>query len=51
MLMSGVRRQPVDLPIDGDAYDTLLKELAVKYAGKKTLERREAQVDMAASTR
>lgn len=37
MLMSGVKRTPVDLPIDGDAYDQLLADLAKQYGGKKTL--------------
>ncbi len=37
MLLSGVTRQPVDLPIDGDAYEALIKELAQKYGGKKKL--------------
>jgi predicted dehydrogenase len=37
MLMSGLTRQPVDLPIDGDAYDALLKNLIEKYGGRKTL--------------
>jgi predicted dehydrogenase len=37
MLMSGVNRTSVDLPIDGDAYDRLLLDLARKYGGKKNL--------------
>ncbi len=49
MLMAGVTRTPVDLPVDGDKFDALLKELAARYGGKKTLAPREAKVDMAAS--
>lgn len=37
MLLSGVTRQPVDLPIDGEAYDAFLKDLTQKYGGRKTL--------------
>ncbi len=50
MLMSGVTRQPVDLPVDGDAYDAFLKELTQKYGGRKTLSApTAASVDMLAS--
>ena len=35
MLMSGITRQPVDLPIDGDAYEAMIKDLAQKYGGRK----------------
>jgi predicted dehydrogenase len=49
MLMAGVTRTPVTLPIDGEAYDALLKDLGQKYGGKKTLATREAIVDMQAS--
>ena len=37
MLMSGVNRTPVELPIDGEAYDRLLLDLAKKYGGKKSI--------------
>jgi predicted dehydrogenase len=37
MLMAGITRRPVELPIDGPAYDRFLSELAVKYGGRKTL--------------
>ena len=37
MLMAGITRKPVDLPIDGDAYEAFLKELTQKYGGRKTL--------------
>jgi predicted dehydrogenase len=49
MLMSGVTRKPVDLPLDGDAYEQLLKDLHKQYGGKKTLETKAAKVDMASS--
>jgi len=37
MLMSGVKQTPVDLPVDGDAYDRLLLDLAKQYGGRKSL--------------
>jgi predicted dehydrogenase len=49
MLMAGVTRRPVELPLDGDAYEQLLKDLNKQYGGRKTLEKREAKVDMGAS--
>ena len=49
MLMAGVTRKPVDLPLDGDAYEQLLKDLHKQYGGKKTLQTRAVQVDMASS--
>jgi predicted dehydrogenase len=50
MLMSGVTRQPVDLPLDGEKYDAFLKELTQKYSGRKTLTTQTGtQVDMSAS--
>jgi len=50
MLMSAMQRRGIDLPIDGTAYEALLKELEQKYGGKKTLETKAAKVDMTAST-
>src|SRR5688500_8770945 len=51
MLMAGVTRKPVDLPLDGDAYDALLKELTQKYGGKKQVQAPAATpgADMSAS--
>jgi predicted dehydrogenase len=37
MLMAGVTRKPVDMPLDGDAYEAFLKDLTQKYGGKKKL--------------
>ena len=37
MLLSGLTRKPVDLPIDGEAMEAFIRELTQKYAGKKTL--------------
>jgi predicted dehydrogenase len=37
MLMAGITRKPVDLPIDGDAFEAFLKELTQKYGGRKTV--------------
>jgi predicted dehydrogenase len=47
MLMAGVTKRPVELPLDGDAYEQLLKDLHKQYGGKKTLQTKAAQVDMA----
>jgi predicted dehydrogenase len=49
MLMAGVTRRPVDLPLDGDAYEQLLKDLQQQYGGKKTLQARVVHTDMGAS--
>jgi predicted dehydrogenase len=49
MLMSAMTKRGVDLPIDGDAYDQLLLDLAKQYGGKKTLETKQVAVDMTAS--
>jgi predicted dehydrogenase len=50
MLMAGVTRQAVDLPMNADAFDTLLKDLEKQYGGKKKLEApKDAVVDMGAS--
>lgn len=35
MLLAGVTREAVTLPLDAGAYDSLLKDLEKKYAGKK----------------
>ncbi len=51
MLMAGLTRQPVDLPLDGDAYQAFLKELSAKYTGKKTLSAKTVNVDFSASFR
>jgi predicted dehydrogenase len=49
ILMAGVTGTPVELPLDGDAYERLLIDLAQRYGGRKTLEARQAVVDMGAS--
>lgn len=38
MLMSGLTRQPIDLPVDGAAFDAFLEDLKQRYGGKKTLQ-------------
>jgi len=35
MLMAGLTRKPVDLPLDAQAYDKLLADLTKKYGGRK----------------
>jgi predicted dehydrogenase len=50
ILMSGMTRQAVNLPLDGEAYDALLKDLSQKYGGKKSLATKATgPVDMAGS--
>ena len=50
ILMAGVTRMPVDLPLDGDKYEQLIKDLTAKYGGKKTLQARTDVVsDLSAS--
>lgn len=50
MIMSAMKRQGVDLPIDGVAYEQLLLDLAKQYGGKKTLKTQAVEVDMSASS-
>ena len=42
MLMAGLTRRPVELPLDGDAFEAFLDELKQKYGGKKQLRTKEA---------
>jgi predicted dehydrogenase len=44
MLMSGITRTPVELPLDGDAFEAFLADLTKKYSGRKTLQSRDATV-------
>jgi predicted dehydrogenase len=37
MLMSGLTRKPIDLPMNGPAYEAFLKDLIKTHGGKKTL--------------
>jgi predicted dehydrogenase len=49
ILMAGLTRQPVTLPLDGEAYEVFLKDMARQYGGRKTLQTKDAVVDMNAS--
>ncbi len=49
MLMAGITGKPVDLPMDGAAYDQFLLQLEKQYGGKKTLTTREGVVDFSNS--
>ena len=50
MLWSGLTRKSVDLPLDAEAYESFLKDLARQYGGKKTLKTTgEATADMTSS--
>jgi hypothetical protein len=52
MMMAGLTRKPVDFPVDGDAYDAMIKDLAAKYGGKKKVEAKaESTANMASSFR
>ncbi len=44
MLMSGLTRRPVELPLDGAAFDEFLSEMTKKYVGRKTLSPRVNEV-------
>ena len=48
MLMSGITRKAVELPVSGEAYDAFLAEITRKYKGKKTLAVKEKTLDAAA---
>ena len=37
MLMAGLTRQAVDLPLDGDKYEAFIQDLDRKYGGRKKL--------------
>jgi predicted dehydrogenase len=47
ILLSGITRKPVDLPVDGEVYDAFLKDLTQKYGGKKTLAAPTTPADLA----
>jgi predicted dehydrogenase len=47
--MSGLTRQPVDLPINSAAHQKFIDEMRKKYGGKKSLATKEAVVNMEAS--
>src|SRR5262249_27109909 len=50
MLMAGLTRHPVDLPLDADAYDRFLQDLTSHSTGQKTLQPRASTViDMSSS--
>jgi predicted dehydrogenase len=49
MLMAGVTRVPVELPMDAGAYEELIQDLTRRYGGKKQLQATTAAVDMSES--
>ncbi len=50
MLLAGVTRTPVELPVDGERYDAFLKDLTAQHGGRKTLAARPAgPADLAGS--
>jgi len=49
MMLSGLTRKAVDLPVNGDEYQQFLQEMAVRYGGKKTIGERKAVVNMDSS--
>lgn len=50
ILMSGLTRKPVDIPVNGDAFDQFIKDMEKQYGGRKTLETKKVEVDMVASS-
>ena len=38
IMMAGLSGKPVDLPVNGPAYDQFIEDLAKKYGGRKTLQ-------------
>lgn len=50
MLMAGLTRQAVELPIDGEKFDQLLKDLTKQYGGRKALQsERKTSTEMSGS--
>jgi predicted dehydrogenase len=50
ILMSAMTRKPVDLPVDGEAYDQLIRDLTAKHGGQKKLATKDlGPVDLAGS--
>ena len=50
MQMAGILRKPIELPIDGDAYEQFLKDMQKQHGGRKNLATRsDAKSDMSAS--
>lgn len=49
MLMAGITRTPVELPMDAVAFDKLIQDLTKQYGGKKQLQATAAAVDMSES--
>jgi predicted dehydrogenase len=51
MLLSAMKQRCGELPIDGDEYDALIQDLMKKYGGRKTLQTKKVEADMAASSK
>ncbi len=49
ILMAGLTRQPVNLPVNGDAYDAFILDMAKKYGGRKTLETKAVESNLSES--
>ena len=49
ILMAGLTRKAVDLPVNGDAYDQFILDMAKKYGGRKTLETKAVESNLADS--
>ena len=37
IMMAGLTGKPVDLPVDGDAFDAFIEDMKKTYGGRKTL--------------
>ena len=49
IMMAGLTRKPVEFPVNGDAYDAFILDMAKKYGGKKTLQTKKVNADLAGS--
>jgi hypothetical protein len=49
ILMAGLTRRPVDLPLDAEAFDRFLKDVTRQYGGRKSLRTQAASADVLAS--
>jgi predicted dehydrogenase len=49
MLLSGITRRPVELPLNADEYEQFLRDLSRQYGGRKSIGSTAGQEDMASS--
>jgi hypothetical protein len=49
MIMSGITGKPVDIPLDGDAYESMLQRLIAESSGKKAAAEPEGDLSLSGS--